>query len=80
MEKAMTKLIAALIIAVIAGYGLHAWAQARIDARPTMTAIGTSSSNGVSFAWFFDPQNRMVYLCRADQAAAPDCRATAGLP
>ena len=78
----MGKLAASIVVALIAGYGFHALAQPRIDVRPTLAALGTSSSNGVSFAWFFDPQSRTVHVCRAGQnaSAALDCRSTATLP
>jgi hypothetical protein len=78
----MIKLTAALLIALLAGYALHAWAQSRVDVRPTVTPMGTSSSNGVSFAWFYDAPARTVYLCRAGQASntAPECSATTTLP
>ena len=78
----MMKLTAAVLIALLAGYALHAWAQSRMDVRPAATPIGTSSSNGVSFAWLYDASARTVYLCRAGQASntAPDCSATTTLP
>ena len=78
----MGKLVASVVIAALAGYGLHAFAQSRIDVRPAVTPMGTASSNGVSFAWFFDANNRTVHVCRAGQTAgAPlDCRASATLP
>jgi len=77
------KRIAALIaVAMIAGYGLHAFAQGRLDLRPSVTAIGSSSSNGISFAWFYDPAERTVYMCRAGHGAgdALECKARATLP
>ncbi len=46
----MIKIAGLLLVAAIATYGLHAFAQIRADARPTMTPIGSSSSNGISFA------------------------------
>lgn len=75
-------LATSIAVALLAGAGLHAMAQSRLDVRPALTPLGTSSSNGVSFAWFFDPHNRTVYVCRAGQAsnAAPDCRTTTTLP
>ena len=78
----MGKLTASILIALVAGYGFHALAQSRIDVRPTVTPMGTSSSNGVSFAWFFDANNRTVHVCRASQSVntPPDCRATTTLP
>ena len=77
----MRTLAASVVIALLAGFGLHALAQSRIDVRPAPTPIGTSSSNGVSFAWFYDAHHRTVYVCRAGQAnAAPECRTAAALP
>jgi hypothetical protein len=59
----MTMRIAAVaLVAALGGYALHALAQGRIDIRTAVTTIGTSSSNGVSFAWFFDPADRTVYV------------------
>ena len=78
----MGKLAVSLVIALLAGYGLHALAQSRIDVRPAVTPMGTSSSNGVSFAWFFDANSRTVHVCRAGQnpGAPLDCRAATTLP
>jgi hypothetical protein len=46
----MIKIVAGLLlVAAIATYGLQAFAQIRADVRPTMTPIGSSSSNGISF-------------------------------
>ena len=75
----MGKLAASVLIGLLAIGAFHALAQGRIDVRPTLTAVGTSSSNGVSFAWFFDPQNRTVHICRTGQDAnAPlECKASA---
>jgi len=78
----MTRVAALILIAVLGGYGLHALAQIRADARPPVTPIGSSSSNGISFAWFYDSADRAVYVCRAGQGAADavDCRARSTLP
>jgi len=68
---------------LLAGYALHAWAQqGRIDVRTAVTPMGTSSSNGVSFAWFYDPTDRSVHVCRTTQAGGDviDCKAKAQLP
>jgi hypothetical protein len=79
----MIKIASLLLGALLAGYALHAWAQqGRIDVRTAVTPMGTSSSNGVSFAWFYDSTNRSVHVCRT--ALAPgdpiDCKAKAQLP
>ena len=69
--------------ALLAGAALVGWAQqGRVDVRTAVTPMGTSSSNGVSFAWFYDPTDRSVYVCRSAQASgdAIDCRAKAQLP
>ena len=79
----MSKVIVLLFGALMAGYVMHAWAQqGRIDVRTAVTPIGTSSSNGVSFAWFYDPTDRSVYVYRTPQAArdAIDCNAKTQLP
>jgi hypothetical protein len=79
----MIKIASLLLCALLAGYALRAWAQqGRIDVRTAVTPMGTSSSNGVSFAWFYDSADRSVYVCRT--ALAPgdtiDCKAKAQLP
>jgi hypothetical protein len=78
----MAKLAASVLIGLLAIAAVHALAQSRIDVRPALTAMGTSSSNGVSFAWFFDTQSRTVHVCRTGQNinAPLDCRASATLP
>jgi hypothetical protein len=74
--------VALIILAAIAGYAAHALAQPRVDLRPAMTAIASSSSNGVSFAWFYDPAARSVVVCRAGAAPgdALECKAHTTLP
>jgi hypothetical protein len=78
----MLRLAAFAAIAMLIGYGLHAFAQGRLDVPPPPTAIGTSSSNGISFAWFYQASERTVYVCRLGQGAADalDCKAKATLP
>ena len=79
----MTIRIASIaLLAALTGYALHAWAQGRIDIRTAVTTLGTSSSNGVSFAWFYDPADRTVYVCRAGQTGGDgvDCKAKTTLP
>jgi hypothetical protein len=78
----MGKLAAFLLTALLAAYGFHALAQSRIDVRPAVTPMGTSSSNGVSFAWFFDANSRTVHVCRAPPGANTplDCRTATALP
>ena len=79
----MSKVIIVLLGALLAGYALHAWAQqGRIDVRTAVTPMGTSSSNGVSFAWFYDSTDRSVYVCRAAQSVGDpiDCKTKAQLP
>ncbi len=78
----MLKTFAYVAVAAAIAYGAHALAQVRSDLRPPLTAIGSSSSNGVSFAWFYDPAERSVVVCRAGSAAtdALDCKAHARLP
>ena len=77
----MTKVAAFILVAVLAGYGFHALAQARLDVRQA-TPIGTSSSNGVSFVWFYEATERAVYACRTGQSSGDpvECKARATLP
>ena len=68
---------------LVGSWALHAWAQAgRVDVRTAATPMGTSSSNGVSFAWFYDSSDRSVIVCRTTSTAGDgiDCRAKAHLP
>ena len=77
----MIKIATMMLLAIGAGYGLFAFAQGRLDARPSVTTIGSSSSNGVSFAWLYDATERTVYVCRVGQSAETlDCKAKATLP
>jgi hypothetical protein len=78
----MVKTATALILALFAGYALHALAQPKVDFRQGVVTMGSSSSNGVGFAWFYDPADRTVHVCRTGQGAADalDCRAKATLP
>ena len=78
----MIKAAIFVLVAVLTGYGLHALAQARIDARPSLTPISSSSSSGVSFAWFYDASLHTVYVCRAGQGIGDtlECKAKATLP
>jgi hypothetical protein len=73
----MIKIGSLLLLAAIATYGFHAFAQIRADVRPTMTPISSSSSNGISFAWFYDSTERTVFVCRIGQAAGEtvECKA-----
>ena len=73
----MTKIAAFMLISVLAGYGFHALAQVRPDTRLTATPVGTSSSNGISFVWLYEPTERTVYVCRTGQGAGDpvDCKA-----
>lgn len=79
----MSKIAMGLAGAMLASAALVGWAQqGRIDVRTAVTPMGTSSSNGVSFAWFYDATDRSVYLCRTAQATGEsiDCKAKAQLP
>ena len=78
----MGRMITLVVGAALAAYAIHTLAQPRADLRPALAAIGTSSSNGISFAWFYDASERSVVVCRAGSAAgdALDCRARAVLP
>ena len=78
----MLKTAALLVFVAIATYAIHAIGQLRADARAVVTAVGNSSSNGTSFAWFYDSAERTVFVCRIGQGAADvlDCKAKATLP
>jgi hypothetical protein len=77
----MLKVAAFVVMAVCAGYAFYAVGQSRFDARATVLTLGSSSSNGISFAWLYDPTERTVYVCRAGAGAeSPDCRAKTMLP
>jgi len=70
-----------LVLAALTGFGL-AMAQPRVELRPAVTPIGSSSSNGISFAWFYDPADRTVYVCRAGSGGTDvvDCKPKTTLP
>ena len=78
----MIKIMGLLLVATIATYGFHAFAQIRADVRPSVTPVGSSSSNGISFVWFYDTAERTVFVCRIGQGAAEnlDCKAKTTLP
>jgi hypothetical protein len=72
----MIKIAAFVLMAVCAGYGFYAFGQTRFDARASVITLGSSSSNGMSFAWLYDPAERTVYACRVATAADTlDCKA-----
>ena len=72
----MIKIAAFVLMAVCAGYGFYAFGQTRFDARASVVTLGSSSSNGISFAWLYDPAERTVYACRvATGSDTLDCKA-----
>ena len=77
----MYKTLALFLFAATATYAVHAIAQVRADVRTAMTPIGSSSSNGISFVWFYDNVERTVHVCRIGHAPADavDCKAKAAL-
>jgi hypothetical protein len=77
----MNKIVGLLVVAGIVTYALHVFAQVRADVRP-LTPIGRSSSNGTSFAWFYDSAERMVLACRIGQTPGDtlDCKSKTTLP
>jgi hypothetical protein len=81
-EGFVIKLVSVVLVAAIVTYGLHAFAQIRADVRSSATPITSSSSNGVSFAWFYDSTERTVFVCRIGQSPAEnlDCKAKTTLP
>ena len=78
----MMKILALVVVAALTGYTLHVLAQTRVDTRAAVTPIVSSSSNGVSFAWFYDPAGRTVYVCRAGPSPGDtlECKARTALP
>lgn len=78
----MKTLIAIALLAGLAGFGIHAVAQLRADLRPAAAPIASSSSNGISYAWFYDAVERSVYVCRTGHGAGDtvDCKGRALLP
>jgi len=77
----MIRIAAFMFMAACTGYGFYAFAQGRPDARPTVVSVGSSSSNGISFAWLYDATERTVYVCRVGAAAdSLDCKAKTTLP
>ena len=74
----MLKLAGLLAAGALVAYGFHAYAQVRTDVRP-LTAITSSSSNGVSYAWFYDTAERAVFACRIGPAPsdALECKSKA---
>ena len=76
----MIRILALVVAVVLTGYGLHLLAQPRVDTRSAVTPIASSSSNGVSFAWFYDPADRAVYVCRAGAGETVECKARTTLP
>ena len=78
----MLKITAALVVALFVGYALHAFAQPRVDFRQGVVPMGSASSNGIGFAWFYDPGDRTVHVCRTGPTASDsvDCRSKTTLP
>lgn len=78
----MRKTLVIAACAALLGYVIAALAQPRTDLRPPLVAVASSSSNGTSFAWFYDTAERAVILCRSGSAAGDtlDCKARATLP
>jgi len=78
----MIRILVPVVVALLTGYALHALAQARIDTRSAVSPIASSSSEGVSFVWFYDPAERSVYVCHTSRGtqSAVECKARAKLP
>ena len=78
--------ITLVVVALLAGYGIHAFAQdrspiERAAAVFTLTPIPSSSSNDLSFVWLYDAANRRVYVCRTSGTGGTvDCKGKADLP
>jgi hypothetical protein len=76
----MIRILALVAAVTLTGYALHLLAQPRVDTRAAVTPIASSSSNGVSFAWFYDPADHAVYVCRAGVGDTVECKARTTLP
>jgi hypothetical protein len=77
----MVKIAGVALVAGLLGYWLFAAAQTPIDVRPPVSPMGTSSTDGVSFAWFYDTTSRHVYVCRSGKGVEGiDCRSSRALP
>jgi hypothetical protein len=78
----MLKIAILIVLGTVAAYAFNAFAQLRAEVRPPPAAIVSSSSNGVSFAWFYDANERTVIACRMGQGAGDtlDCKAKSALP
>ena len=76
----MIRILVPVVMAALTGYALHALAQVRINTQSAVTAIASSSSEGVSFAWFYDPAERAVYVCQAGRGAQVECKTRTTLP
>ena len=78
----MIRVLVVILLGALGGYALHALAQSRAEIRTAITTLGTSSSNGISFAWFYDSADRTVYLCRSTGTSVDtiDCKAKTTLP
>jgi hypothetical protein len=81
-EILMAKVMAVVLLAACAGFSYSAFAQLRTDLRTVVSPIVSSSSNGISYAWLYDPTDRSVYVCRIGAAAGDtlECKAKATLP
>jgi hypothetical protein len=81
-EVAMVKAITFTLLGACAAFGFNAFAQFRPELQAPASAIASSSSNGVSYAWFYDASSRSVYVCRTGQSSgeAVDCKAKTALP
>lgn len=78
----MARTVLVGLAAALVGFALHAFAQMPVDVRPAVTPLGTSSSNGISFAWFYAVADRTVYVCRAgpESKRTVECSAPVKLP
>jgi hypothetical protein len=78
----MSKTAGLFLLAALVTYAIHALGQIRAEVRPVVMPVLSSSSNGTSFAWFYDSAERAVFVCRVGQAPADtvDCKVKAALP
>ena len=72
----MMRTVMLALVSILAGYGIYAFAQGRVSVQQPLTPIASSSSNDLSYAWFYDGDARAVYVCRASSSTVDCARGT----